>query len=539
VALKRNGNTVDALETKFNRMPAAWRSPRTVVLALPSAQAALQLPPDARNVRLTLASSSAAQFSRIVDDLLEYPYGCVEQTASRMIPYALAIQSLGPDRQAVADRLRQQLNGHRLRLAYMAGPNATFYWWGPDTAEDPMLTPYAYFADWTAARILGIELPQEHWNRLLDVYSKGGHALPLAQRALVLNWMQDMGLPVKNLSEGLFADLEKSGLDFKAAQIARVSQATSPLLGVPNGPLARAMALALADRLARQQKMTLPAALAKQLDGAYGVLRASGQPAAESLMMANGRLPASEAERVLGAVRAEMPTMERAMTLIWVDRALGGQRGDGGAAIKVDGQWQRTVSGSGAVVWRWPADKPLPTEIKLAQPPAKPLAAIVQYDTAAPETHQLQATIVRRLYRVTKNPEQGYLLEPLADNAKVSTSELYLDEVSISTTGPVLRYTLLEAPLPPGGSIESTTWGITLPSPRGEFVPLERTRHEPTPYGYAVPIEPLTGSVTVRHLVRFAQKGSYVLPAARLYRMYQPDLKAFEGKGATRTLEVK
>jgi uncharacterized protein YfaS (alpha-2-macroglobulin family) len=45
--------------------------------------------------------------------------------------------------------------------------------------------------------------------------------------------------------------------------------------------------------------------------------------------------------------------------------------------------------------------------------------------------------------------------------------------------------------------------------------------------------------VAVRHLVRFAQKGSFVLPPARLYRMYQPDSKAFEGAGGMRKLDVK
>jgi len=44
----------------------------------------------------------------------------------------------------------------------------------------------------------------------------------------------------------------------------------------------------------------------------------------------------------------------------------------------------------------------------------------------------------------------------------------------------------------------------------------------------------------VRHLLRFAQKGSYVLPPARFHRMYQPEQKAFEGDGKTmRTVKVE
>jgi uncharacterized protein YfaS (alpha-2-macroglobulin family) len=67
--------------------------------------------------------------------------------------------------------------------------------------------------------------------------------------------------------------------------------------------------------------------------------------------------------------------------------------------------------------------------------------------------------------------------------------------------------------------------------------PLERARYVERRDGYAVPIDTLAGEVKVRHLLRFAQKGRYVLPPARFYRMYQPEQKAFEGK-ALRSLKV-
>jgi uncharacterized protein YfaS (alpha-2-macroglobulin family) len=58
--------------------------------------------------------------------------------------------------------------------------------------------------------------------------------------------------------------------------------------------------------------------------------------------------------------------------------------------------------------------------------------------------------------------------------------------------------------------------------------------------GYAVPVETLDGALTLRHLLRFSQKGRYVLPPTRYYRMYQPDQKAFEGAGKTkRILQVE
>ena len=67
-----------------------------------------------------------------------------------------------------------------------------------------------------------------------------------------------------------------------------------------------------------------------------------------------------------------------------------------------------------------------------------------------------------------------------------------------------------------------------------------RARHAERRDGYAVPIDPLGGELVVRHLLRFSQKGSYVLPPTRYHRMYQPEQKAFEGGGkANRTLKVE
>jgi uncharacterized protein YfaS (alpha-2-macroglobulin family) len=506
------------------------------MLEVREAATPLRLPGDARGVRVRLAPSVAAHFSRVIDDLLEYPYGCVEQTASRMIPFALAVKSLGRDPQGVGDRLRQQLHGQRLRLAYMAGPKATFAWWGPETTRDPFLTAYAYYADRIATGALGVELPPEHWARLLDVYAEDGHTRPPVQRALMLAWMEEMGLPVKSLAEALLKDLQGSRLEATSARA--LSANVSPVLADPEGPLAQAMALALAGGVARRAGLTLGPDLEHQLETAYTILGASGRPEPQALLIASDRLPAAEAGRLLRAVTAEMPTLERALTLVWLERALGGSTEGAPAAPGLESPWQRTVSGSGAVDWRWPAGQTLPAELRLLGAPARPITAVVQFDSAAAETHELPVTIERRLYRVQKGSPDVYELEPLSSGEAVSTTELYLDEIRLTPTGKPIRHALLEVPLPPGAAVESTTWGIRLRNAKGEAQDFERARHESTPRGYVTPVDPLAETVVVRHLVRFAQRGSYGLPPARLYRMYQPDAKAFEG-AATRRLEVE
>ena len=68
---------------------------------------------------------------------------------------------------------------------------------------------------------------------------------------------------------------------------------------------------------------------------------------------------------------------------------------------------------------------------------------------------------------------------------------------------------------------------------------LERARHETTRLGYAVPVDGVAEPLRLRHLVRFAQQGTFTLPRARLYRMYQPTATAVETGDGPRHLEVR
>ncbi len=104
------------------------------------------------------------------------------------------------------------------------------------------------------------------------------------------------------------------------------------------------------------------------------------------------------------------------------------------------------------------------------------------------------------------------------------------------------RWALLEVALPPGATVESSTWGLDLPGTEaGKTTPLERAIHQPTAHGYAVPLETVAanGSHTLRHLVRFSQRGRYKLPPARVYRMYEPEAKGIEANGRWLTMDVQ
>jgi uncharacterized protein YfaS (alpha-2-macroglobulin family) len=533
--VRQGGTMVDSLDAPMQSVPVAWSSVRSLAVPLSGKEAAIKLPADARNIRVSLAYSAASHFARVADDLIEYPYGCVEQTSSRLIPLTMAVQSLGTGVSGVRERLMATLQAQRLRLVAMAGPQAVFGWWGNGTEGNALMTAYAYYADWQAARALHINLPPEHWNNVLAEYQQNGLKMPLLERALVLWLAHEMDLPTQTLAAGLVQDSAGAAVGARPHQAFMTS---SLLLGADPDRGSDAMGLALLAVVASENGVALPAPLAQQVAAAWKVLRATPAPVAQALMMLGGQLPVSQADAILASIRAEMPTMDRAMVLIWIQKKLGGPPPANGPAGALDGQWQAIDDLAGLPSWRWAGATGVPGHLRLVRPAPAGTVAMVQYESRAAEAHALPVVVERRILRM-KQDGAGYRTEQLKPGEALRTDELYMDEITLTPApGARHRFGLLEVALPPGASVEAGTWGINMlggPEP----VPLERARHVERRDGYAVPIDSLTGEVKVRHLLRFAQKGRYVLPPARFYRMYQPEQKAFEGEGKTvRMLQV-
>jgi uncharacterized protein YfaS (alpha-2-macroglobulin family) len=194
-------------------------------------------------------------------------------------------------------------------------------------------------------------------------------------------------------------------------------------------------------------------------------------------------------------------------------------------------------------VWRWPSTSSLPASLQLAQPAAAGTNAVVQFDSAIADSPRLPVGLARRLYRVVKEAvtdhEDRYALQPLGEGAPLSTTDLYLDEVTVTPGRSPVRFAIVEVPLPPGASVESTTWGVNFADAQDELKGLEAARHQATRFGYSVPVDDVGAETRIRHLVRFAQKGTFAVPRARLYRMYQPVSKASEGGTSLRRMEVR
>jgi uncharacterized protein YfaS (alpha-2-macroglobulin family) len=547
--LRQGGVVLDTSVTTVQVTAVGWVEPRSVAVAVTGTTTPLALPPDARNVRVSVVTGAVGHFAQIADDLVEYPWGCVEQTASRVIPLSLAQPLLGGAPFRIRDHVSVLLQTHRLRLVQMASPDATFAWWGPGTAQSALMTAYAYYADWHASRALGIALPPDHWARALEAYRKHSAVEPLLHRALAVWFMGEMGLPVKTLLEGLQAEVAGVGASGSSAGLGRrlpdqqapwPRHATSPLLADPTSPLGHDLAVVLLAQIAAQQREVPAPAVGAHLDAARRALHASGLPVARALLLLGDPSRAiREAGPLLSEVRREMPTFDRALTLVWVHGALGGAAASPAVEIDLRGDWQPEVSWMGNRVWRFTGRDARPAALELAAAPSRPITAIVRYDSAAPASGRLPVTVERRLYRLepTGKPLE-FAAEAIAGTV-VSSTDLYVDEITVTPrAGERLRYAILEVSLPPGADVERTTWGIRVGVP-GAVEPraVDRARHEPGDLSYAIPIDGLDGALTVRHLVRFSQRGRFELPPARVYRMYQPEEKAQED-GGPRILEI-
>jgi uncharacterized protein YfaS (alpha-2-macroglobulin family) len=535
--LREGGVAVDTLTTRLSVSSAHWTSPRSITVPITGASTPLALPPDAQNVSVAFATPGPGAFTRIVDDLVEYPWGCVEQTASRLIPLALAYPRFAGGPTALREALTMRLQTNRLRLVHMAGPDAVFAWWGLATTQSALMTAYAYYADWHAARVLGVSLPPEHWTRLLDVYRTRAAAEPVLHRALAVWFMGEIGLPTKTLVDGLQDDIAAG--DAAPARWRRVD--ASPLLADPTSSLGRDIAVVLVAHMAARNGQALRGVVASRLAAARDALAGSGLPVARALLvLGDPAAVAREAGEILESVRQEMPTLDRALTLVWLQKAMGLVVASP-APLALGPDWTRTTSWMGDHVWRF-RGQGRPDALQLAAAPATPVVAIVRYDSAEVESHRLPVRIERRLQRLRPDGKLGEMAATPVDEAQgISSRDLYIEEVTLTPEpGTRLRFAALEVPLPPGADIERTTWGMQVRFGHQARQPLERARHETGDLRYVVPIDLLDAPLTIRHLVRFSQRGRFVLPPARLFRMYDPDDKAFEGEGTTaRVVDVR
>ncbi|MBX8474243.1 alpha-2-macroglobulin family protein [Pseudomonas cichorii] len=533
--LIQDGKVADALAVNLTATGEGWQVTQNRSLDAISGDNPLALPSDATGIRLRLDDSPQALFRSALDDLLSYPYGGVEHTASGLLPLSMAYPILSSNPQ-VRDRLRLIMQNSRLRLVQMAGPSASFTWWGYDVEPDAFLTAYAYYADWHASKALELHLPPEHWQRVLEVYAKQARNTPLLQRALILSFARQMQLPVNTLLSGLMDDLAKAGEGPQANLLD--SGEDSMVMSAPDSALGLAAARALTASLARQSKVTLPEAFSRQLPDAQQRLAVSSQPFVEALNLSLQGFDQGRAHALLQRLLPQQSTLERALALSWLQRSI--EQASPTIALAPREGWKKRYGDSGEMYWIWQGATPVPAVLSLSGTQERPLRALLSYQTRQPAIDPMAVTVTRRLSRLVPGDEAFKFSLEAVDGKPLSSDSLYLDEVIVtSKAAKPLRYGMIEVPLPPGADVERTTWGIRLQGKAGtEPTALEKARFEPGQMAYAIPVDALSGELRVRHLVRFSQKGQFKLPPVRFTQVYAPQNQAMETKPAYGQVKV-
>ncbi|HEX5330121.1 MG2 domain-containing protein [Sulfuricurvum sp.] len=544
LSLNAEGKTLDALDVDMDIAPAFWQNKNSVSIPIVQKQTPLSLPADARNIKLQFTDGAHDNFRRIIDDLIEYPHGCVEQTSSRLIPYSLAVNSLLPEDEGLRELLTQRLHTYRFRLANMAGPNATFGWWStPEKNGDAFLTTYAYYADWYASRTLHINMGEEHYNALLEVYRENGSIHTPFRRALMLDWMQQMGLPVHSLAQALWDDLAKQPPLSKSED--ERFMIDSLIMTSENNELHHAMAKILVANVLKESGKSSVATV--ELSKSIERLKNTPLPLSKALLLMGHYIPVTQANEVLEEVRSQSATMDRAITMTWVYRALDNPTKKHPLTLKtpknivLGSAWKASRTVSGKNVYEWKGS--IPTMLSVT--PAKGLVAVVDYENTDNKVSTLPIQITRKLFRLSKvTPKPSgkaktvsfdasavqYDLIPVDAATPLDTNEVYLDQIVLnSSASSTLNFGLIEAALPPGCSADSATWGVNVRFIGSKtYVPIEKATYELSPHGYSVPVDKLKGVRVINHLIRPAQRGVFTLPPVRYYQMYQPNKKAYE-----------
>jgi len=400
----------------------------------------------------------------------------------------------------------------------------------------------------------------------MEVYRDAGAKEPLLHRALALWFMQQMGLPVATPVSGVAADLmNDAAATAKASARAAANAAYSPtdsiVFAQADSPRGKQMATLLVASMARGTGAQMPDGFDAAASAARVALGNDPAPLVQSLLAMSGDAAGVDATALLAKSSADYPTLDRALTLLWLRKAFGGDVAAASLPSLQGAGWTRAATATGTPLWKW-TGAALPSALDAGAARAD-VSAIVSFRSHASEDSRLNITVARRFYKlepleVKADPKkQGAAESSVGRSAftarlvksgdAIDSNALYVDEVTLTPrSGNAYHYGLLDVPLPPGGSVEATSWGVSidgLPGEKeGESGPQPFARaasYEMGELSYHQPVPLLDRPVALRQLVRFALPGTFALPPARYFRMYQPDAKAFEGGKSDRATTLR
>jgi len=242
---------------------------------------------------------------------------------------------------------------------------------------------------------------------------------------------------------------------------------------------------------------------------------------------------------MLARVTPQSPTLERALLLSLLQSRLTATP-SAAASVAPVGPWLARRLPSGAMEWQWQGQG-LPRHLSFQGQPAAGTQLLVRYESGEQpgdgeqQEASLPIQLQRTLYRLDPLSDgTGFTAVALKPDDALQSNALYVDEVILTPKeNEHFRYGMLEVALPPGADVEPSTWGIQIAGLDGNQTPVSfsRAQFEAGSLSYRVPVPELNAPLTVRQLLRFAERGRFNLPASRYFSMYQPADKALTDAG--------
>lgn len=489
--------------------------------------------------RVSASTRVPLPVGQLLGDLLEYPYGCIEQTTSKAYPYVLlddaGAAALGM-RKPDPDKRQTNVQFAIDRIASMQLDSGHFAFWpGSSDYSDPLITPYVveFLQDAEAA---GFSVParvlQKSLERLREDLLSGG----------VVAWERVWGDPADHVRLAFNAH---AGL-----VLARVNQAPLGTLrnvydnaaGNARGPLPL-MRLAVALKLAGDGERASAAA-----GRAFGEVWTRGngywadyytglgdRAATLALAAQQGFLDAQGRERVLAVGKEAQSTRwigtHDALALVKLARALAGETGKLAGKLVIGGIEESFVTGGwfsrDLVLEDLNAGASLGIE---SQGPFFVVQDTVGVASTPPQPSANGVSLDVQWYRHDGSKFDSDTLkegEGLVVHIRASASERLADALLID-------------PLPGGLEIENLNLmdskqladlvvaGTNLDEWRSYSANVRFQEYREDRYVAAVSLE-AGSSVDLYYLVRAVSPGEYLIPATFIEDMYRPELRAITG----------
>lgn len=507
-------NLIDRLDVDLKVSPNKWPSLETILW-----KKGMPVPKNIHGAKLTLVRGSGDAFFRVTDSLIDYPFGCVEQTSSRLLPLALAYNGIKQFGQSnfVQDKIENVLLQERARLVQLAGPNAQFSWWGDLTGVSSFVSIYAYYADFMVSQVLGLKVSKEHWENTLNIYQKFSDHESLHQKVLEVWMMGEMGLPVKNLTEGLL----------KEVSTLNTITIKDPMQAGTND-VEMASIFLLAKNLAQNNGLALPGHVETKIANLLKNKSVLESSIISTLLILNKKSitenDVQRSEEILNNLIDEQTTIERALTLAFLYKKTGShfKQVTLAESFSPGKNWHSSQSDISRNRWTWTGGLTEAMELKIPENYSAHLV-VEKFET---QKSSLPVSLKRNLYRVSRNDEFMTASTAVTDG-RVNSQDLYLDEIVITPTqNTKVNYGIVQVPLPPGALPEQATWGMTVQVDGKKITIDEKGTQVGTGY-YSAAVPRLQAEIKIYQLIRFSTPGQYNLPGVKYFKMYKPDQQAF------------